>query len=105
MELSLTLASGAKPGRYSSSGVVPSALAIRAPRPKNNRAELYIKLESDGIDKANMCGNRTLSTTFEQFLNEHFACCQLRKASNISISLHFLGASRNVDASGMVLRI
>ena len=92
MELSLTLASGAKPGRYSSSGVVPSALAIRAPRPKNNRAELCIEHRIRRRRKA-MHGRPTLSIAFGQFLDEHFACYQLRKASNISTSLHFLGAS------------
>jgi hypothetical protein len=87
------VASSAKPGRCSSSGVVPSALAIRAPRPKNIRAELCVECNFS-LYGVYTRGGRTLSTTFGLFLDAHCACYQLRRANNISIFLHLFGAGQ-----------
>ena len=93
------LASDARPGQCSSSGIVPNALTIRAPVRNTTVPNCAQNTGLDTHETKVQYGRLTLSTTFGLFLNGHCARFQLGKASSISIFLHFPGANRRSECA------
>jgi hypothetical protein len=83
-----------RPVRCSSSGVVPSAFAMTAPRPKNMRAVLRTNVSTRA--RVEDLGKLTLSTGCARPSGGRSACSQPRRASSTSTYQHLLGPDRAI---------